>query len=86
MLLTIVFSCATSTYAKTNLLKKAQSKILTGKALLPLLEGTCRARLLKEKFIVQKDITVEELMNSSKIALMNAMIDFKVINNHKILI
>ena len=45
MLLTIVFPCATSTYAKTNLLKKAQSKILTGKALLPSLEATFNRRM-----------------------------------------
>lgn len=45
---------------------------------IPLLEGTTRARLLEEKFLIEKDISVEMLQNSEKIALMNAMIDFDI--------
>ncbi len=52
---------------------------------LPLLEGTCRNRLLEEGFIIQKDITISQLFNTKKIALMNAMIDFKIINNFDII-
>ncbi len=52
---------------------------------LPLLEGTCRNRLIKEGFIIQKDITISQLLNAKKFALMNAMIDFKIINNFDII-
>ena len=45
----------------------------------PLLEGTTRARLLQNAALVVKDIKPEELKNYSKIALMNAMIDFDII-------
>lgn len=45
----------------------------------PLLEGTTRARLLSEGSIFEKDITLEMLKGAKKIALMNAMIDFDVI-------
>lgn len=46
---------------------------------LPLLNGTTRQRLLDEGKIIEKDIHVEELKNFSKVALMNAMIDFDII-------
>lgn len=46
---------------------------------LPLLKGTTRQRLLNEGKIVEKDIHVEELKKFSKVALMNAMIDFDII-------
>jgi len=42
----------------------------------PLLYGTSRARYLDAKVISEKDITVDEFNKASKIALMNAMIDF----------
>ena len=45
----------------------------------PLLQGTTRTRLLKEKKLIQKNIRVEELKTYKKIALMNAMIDFDII-------
>ena len=45
----------------------------------PLLQGTTRARLLKEKKIIQKNIRVEDLKAYTKVALMNAMIDFDII-------
>lgn len=48
----------------------------------PLLYGTTRARLIKEKYIEEKDITVEMLKNSKKLALMNAMIDFNILKSY----
>lgn len=45
----------------------------------PLLEGTTRNRLLEEKYIYEKDISVEMLKGAKKIALMNAMIDFDIL-------
>ncbi|MDQ7043572.1 MAG: aminotransferase class IV family protein [Sulfurimonas sp.] len=49
-----------------------------------LLEGTCRARLLKEGKIIATDIKVEDIKNFKKIALMNAMIDFDIIASDNI--
>ena len=43
-----------------------------------LLNGTTRNRLLEEKFLIEKDITLEMLKDASKIALMNAMIGFDI--------
>ena len=45
----------------------------------PLLKGTCRARLIDEGKIIEKDISVSEIKCFKKIALMNAMIDFDII-------
>ena len=45
----------------------------------PLLNGTTRQRYLDMKDIIEKDIDVEFLQKASKIALMNAMIDFNII-------
>ena len=45
----------------------------------PLLHGTTRARLLKDKVLIEKDIRVDELSSFSGVALMNAMIDFDII-------
>ena len=47
-----------------------------------LLKGTTRNRLLEDKFLVEKDITVNMLKKASKIALMNAMIDFDIKENY----
>ena len=47
-----------------------------------LLAGTTRARLLEEKFLIEKDISLEMLKKASKIALMNAMIDFDIKENY----
>lgn len=47
----------------------------------PLLKGTTRKRLLDEKKIIEKEIFIEELKNFSKIALLNAMIDFDIITD-----
>lgn len=45
----------------------------------PLLEGTTRARLLKEKKIIAAPITLEDINKYSKMALMNALLGFYVI-------
>lgn len=50
----------------------------------PLLKGTTRQRLLYEEKIIQKDIKVKDLKNYSKIALMNAMIDFDIITKYNL--
>lgn len=47
-----------------------------------LLKGTTRNRLLEDKFLVEKDITLNMLKKASKIALMNAMIDFDIKENY----
>ncbi len=47
-----------------------------------LLKGTTRSRLLEEKFLIEKDISVDMLKKASKIALMNAMIDFDIKENY----
>ena len=44
----------------------------------PLLEGTTRARYIEEKKIVPKEITPRMLGSFTKIALLNAMIDFDI--------
>ena len=43
-----------------------------------LLKGTTRDRLINDKILIEKDITVEMLKEATKIALMNAMIDFDI--------
>ena len=42
----------------------------------PLLHGTKRAELLDKKIIREADITLEDLRNTNKISLFNAMIEF----------
>ncbi|OCL88042.1 aminotransferase class IV [Arcobacter porcinus] len=49
-----------------------------------LLEGTTKARLLEEKYIVERDISVEMLKKAEKIALLNAMIGFDILNEFEI--
>lgn len=51
----------------------------------PLLEGTMRAKLIDEGFLHTKDVKKEDLYNYSQVALMNAMIGFKIINDIKII-
>lgn len=48
----------------------------------PLLEGTTRARLLEKKEIFEKEISVDMLKSAKKIALMNAMIDFDILEDY----
>lgn len=49
----------------------------------PLLKGTTRERLIQNKFLLEKDISLSMLKKSSKIALMNAMIGFYEIKEPK---
>jgi 4-amino-4-deoxychorismate lyase len=56
---------------------------LTPKA--PLLEGTTRHRLIDEDKLVETNISVDKLIQAKKIALMNAMIDFKIIDDFHLL-
>ena len=46
----------------------------------PLLEGTMRAKLIDEGFLQPKEIKKEDIQNYSQVALMNAMIGFKILN------
>lgn len=48
----------------------------------PLLNGTTRERLLDDGKIVQKNISVEDLSHYSKIAILNAMLDFDIIQKN----
>ncbi len=48
----------------------------------PLLYGTTRDRLLKSKDIFEKDISIDMLKNARKIALMNAMVDFDILEDY----
>lgn len=52
----------------------------------PLLQGTTRARYLDRVKIKELDITVEMLEKAEKIALLNAMIDFDIIDDFKLLV
>lgn len=51
----------------------------------PLLYGTTRDRFLEGKEIFEKDITVKMLKNAKKLALMNAMIEFNVLEEFSFL-
>jgi len=46
----------------------------------PLLEGTMRAKLIDDGFLHTKEIKQKELSNYSQVALINAMIGFKILN------
>jgi len=50
----------------------------------PLLKGTMRAKLLDEGFLHTRKIKKEDLKNYPQVALMNAMIGFKILNNFTI--
>jgi 4-amino-4-deoxychorismate lyase len=52
--------------------------------LAPLLKGTMRAKLLDEGFLHTANIKREDLSRFSKVALINAMVGFKVLNDIKI--
>ena len=47
----------------------------------PLLKGTTRERLLKAEYIETADIKLTDLKAFSKMALMNALLDFMVVEN-----
>ncbi len=50
----------------------------------PLLKGTMRAKLIDEGFLQTKNIKREDLHRYSQVALMNAMIGFKILNHFNI--
>ena len=50
----------------------------------PLLKGTMRAKLLDEGFIHTRKIKKEEISDYTHVALMNAMIGFKILKNFTI--
>ncbi|AXH15941.1 branched-chain amino acid aminotransferase [Malaciobacter mytili LMG 24559] len=50
----------------------------------PLLQGTTRQRYLDSGFLKQLDITFDILKKASKIALLNAMIDFDIIEDYSL--
>ncbi len=52
---------------------------------IPLLNGTTKNRYIDKKLLIQKDVTVKQLLNTKKIALLNAMIDFKIIDDFEII-
>lgn len=47
----------------------------------PLLPGTMRAKLLSEGFLTLADIEIHTLRHYTQVALMNAMVGFKLLNN-----
>ena len=47
-----------------------------------LLEGTTKSRLIERKELIEKNITIDMLKNASKIALLNAMIEFDILDNY----
>jgi len=59
-----------------------QNKWLTPKT--PLLNGTTRERLLREDKVIEAKIRLDELTKFSKMAIMNALIDFYVIDDFKL--
>ncbi len=50
----------------------------------PLLKGTMRAKLIDEGFLQTKEIKKEDLTNYTQVALINAMIGFKILNHFNI--
>jgi len=47
----------------------------------PLLKGTMRQKLIDEGFLQIKQIKVDDISNFTQVALMNAMLGFKILNN-----
>ena len=50
----------------------------------PLLKGTIREKLLNENKLYVKQISVKELLSAKKIAIMNALIGFKILDEYEI--
>ncbi|PHO13864.1 branched-chain amino acid aminotransferase [Malaciobacter marinus] len=50
----------------------------------PLLNGTTRQRYINSGFIKEADITLAMLKNAKKIALLNAMIDFDILEDYSL--
>ena len=51
---------------------------------LPLLKGTMRESLLKRQIILEKDVKIEHLKNAKKIALLNAIVGFYIIDDFRL--
>lgn len=51
----------------------------------PLLKGTTRQRYIDNKFLIEDDVSIDMLKGAKKIALMNAMIDFYILDEVKII-
>jgi 4-amino-4-deoxychorismate lyase len=52
---------------------------------LPLLKGTMRAKLLENGTIKEKDITIDMLKKASKMATMNAMVGFNILDEYTLI-
>lgn len=50
----------------------------------PLLKGTMRAKLINEGFLQQREIRKEDLNHYTQVALINAMLGFKILNHFNI--
>jgi len=50
----------------------------------PLLKGTMRAKLLDEGFLNPRDIAKEDLQHYTQVALINAMLGFRILNHFNI--
>ncbi len=50
----------------------------------PLLKGTTRQRYIDSGKLIEEDIHVEDIKNYSKVALLNAMIDFDIISDNNL--
>ena len=50
----------------------------------PLLKGTMRAKLINEGFLQTREIKKEDLDNYTQVALINAMLGFKILNHFNI--
>lgn len=50
----------------------------------PLLKGTMRAKLISEGFLQQREIRKKDLNNYTQVALINAMLGFKILNHFNI--
>jgi 4-amino-4-deoxychorismate lyase len=51
----------------------------------PLLKGTMRAKLLDEGFLHTRDIKVQDIRHYAQVALINAMIGFKILKDIQIM-
>lgn len=65
-----------------NIAIRVESDWLTPKT--PLLKGTTRARLVDEGFLKCADLTLEDLEKAENFAIMNALIDFKIVKKASI--
>ena len=65
-----------------NIALKKEGIWLTPKT--PLLKGTTRARLIDEGFLKCEDLTMEDLKKAQNFAIMNALIDFRILRNTRI--